>query len=97
VAEEPRGEILRALTRPARLGGDRADALLDATPAERTLASRVLLEQAAEVLADAGVLRPQQTVLDLSLRQVSSLAAALAAWGAGGRHPASSTIRSATC
>jgi hypothetical protein len=88
MAEEPRAEVLRALTRPARLEGDRADALLDASPAERALAARVLLAEAAEVLADAGVLRPQQTVLDLTLRQASSLAAALGRLGRWWPQPA---------
>jgi hypothetical protein len=75
--DQVRGEIVAALTRPARLPTDQADALLDATDAERTLASRVLLAEAAEVLAEAGLLKPQHTVLDLTLRQVQTLAAAL--------------------
>jgi hypothetical protein len=77
VADDPRPEVMAALTRPARLPADRADALLDATDSERALASRVLVAEAAEILADAGILRPQHTVLDLSLRQVQALAAVL--------------------
>jgi hypothetical protein len=77
VAEQLRPDVIGALTRPARLTGDPADALLDANPAERTLAARVLLAEAAEVLAEAGILRPQHTVLDLTLRHVQALAAAM--------------------
>jgi hypothetical protein len=72
-----RAEVVQALTRPHGLPADRADALLDASAAERALASRVLLDQAAEVLAEAGVIRPGRTVLDCTLREASSLAAAL--------------------
>jgi hypothetical protein len=50
---------------------------LDSNPAERAFGARVLLDQAAEVLAEAGVLRPGRTVLDLGLREVQSLAAVL--------------------
>jgi hypothetical protein len=77
MADQVRGEILRALTAPARLEGNRADALLDANPAERALAIRVLLEQAAEALADAGAIRPGRTVWDLTLREAQSIVAGL--------------------
>jgi hypothetical protein len=77
VAEEVRPDVVGALVRPARLDGDRADALLDATDRERALAARVLLAEAADALAEAGVLRPGYSVLDLTLRQTGSLAAAL--------------------
>jgi hypothetical protein len=79
--DQVRADVMAALVRPSRLPTDRADALLDATDTERALACRVLLAEAAEVLAEAGVLRPGHTVLDLSLRQVSSLAAALGRLG----------------
>ena len=72
-----RAEVVRTLTRPARLPPDRANALLNATAAERAVASRVLLAEAADVLTQAGVLRPQHTVLDLGLRHVQALAPAL--------------------
>jgi hypothetical protein len=75
--QQLRPDVVAALTRPARLPADQADALLDANQAERAVASRVLLAEAAEVLAEAGILRPQHTVLDLSLRQVQALAAVL--------------------
>jgi hypothetical protein len=75
--DDLRPEVVAALTRPGRLPPDRADALLDANAVERALASRVLLAEATEVLAEAGILRPQHTVLDLSLRQVQALAATL--------------------
>jgi hypothetical protein len=75
--QQLRPDVVAALTRPARFPVDQADALLDATQAERAVASRVLLAEAAEVLAEAGILRPQHTVLDLSLRQVQALAAVL--------------------
>jgi hypothetical protein len=77
VAEQLRPDVIGALTRPARLTGDRADALLDATDHERALAARVLLEQAAEQLADAGILRPGRTILDMTLREAQAIAAAL--------------------
>jgi hypothetical protein len=41
------------------------------------LASRVLLQEATEVLAEVGLLKPQHTVLDLSLQQAQSVCAAL--------------------
>ena len=82
--DQIRAEIVAALTRtPTRLPTDQADALLDANSTERTLASRVLLQEAAEVLVEAGILRPQHTVLDLTLQQIQGLAAtfgALTSW-----------------
>ena len=65
------------MTRPGGLPTNRADTHLDATPTERALASQVLLAEAAEVLTDAGVLKPSRTVLDLTLPEVQALAAAL--------------------
>jgi hypothetical protein len=82
VADDPiRPDPLAILTRPGRLDTDRADALLDSNPAERALAARMLMAEAAEVLAEAGVLRPGRTVMDLTLREASSLAAVLGCLG----------------
>jgi hypothetical protein len=82
VADDPiPGDVMARLTRPGRLEGDRADALLDATPAERAVAARVLLAEAADALVEAGVIRPGRTVMDLTLREAQAIAAALGRLG----------------
>lgn len=77
MADPPRPDLLATLTRAGHLDPARADALLDANPAERAIACRVLLDQAAEVLTDADIIRPTRSVLDLRLREVEALAAVL--------------------
>lgn len=76
MAAELRPEIVAALTARRRLSGEQQDALLDANPAELAVAARQVLDEAARMLVDAGVLRPQHTVLDLTAQQVQALAAA---------------------
>jgi hypothetical protein len=70
-----RPEILTGLTRPSGLSPTQGDALLDATPAERLAASRLLLERSRELLQQAGVLPPSRSVLDVGYGQLQALAA----------------------
>jgi hypothetical protein len=81
--QELRPEVVAALVARPRLSADRQDAILDANPAELAVAARQVLDEAARMLVDAGVLRPQRTALDLTCRHVQALAAAygtLAHW-----------------
>jgi hypothetical protein len=72
---ELRPEVLAGLTRARGLSTEQGDALLDATPAERDAASRILLEQTRDMLEQAGLLPAQRSILDIDLRRVTSLAA----------------------
>jgi hypothetical protein len=76
MADELRPEIVAALVARPRLSGTQQDALLDANPAELAVAARQVLDDTTRMLVDAGVLRPQHTALDLTLRHVQALAAA---------------------
>lgn len=73
---ELRPEVLAALTHPRGLSSEQGDALLDASPAERDAAARLLLAQARDVLEQAGVLPEQRSILDVDYRRAASLAAA---------------------
>jgi hypothetical protein len=76
VTDDLRPDVLADLTRPRGLSTDQGDALLDATPAEREAASRLLLARTKDMLEQAGVLPAQRTVLDLDFGRVMTLAAA---------------------
>jgi hypothetical protein len=83
MTDELRPEVIAALVARQRPSADQVDALLDANPTELAVAARQVLDEAAQVLRDAGVLRPAQTFLDLTLQQVQAIAAAygtLARW-----------------
>ena len=73
---ELRPEVLADLTRARGLSTEQGNALLDASPAEREAASRLLLERTRDMLEQAGVLPAQRSVLDLDFNQAASLAAA---------------------
>jgi hypothetical protein len=76
MAEQLRPEVLADLTQARRLSSEQGNALLDATPAERAAASRLLLERTRDLLEQAGVLPAQRSVLDLDHNRVVALAGA---------------------
>jgi hypothetical protein len=79
MVERLRPEVLADLTRARGLSTTQGDALLDATPAERDAASRLLLERTRDMLEQAGVLPPTRSILDISYGQMSALAAVFVA------------------
>jgi hypothetical protein len=84
--EQLRPESISRLT-TTRVSSELAAAVADATPTEREVASRILLDQAREILEQAGVIPRAGTVLDLSLRHATALAGTYAAVGRTWRAP----------
>jgi hypothetical protein len=75
MAEELRPEVILELVRARGLDTEQGNALLDATPAERQAAARLLLERSRELLEQAGVIPRQQTFLEAGYRTMAALAA----------------------
>jgi hypothetical protein len=92
-----RPEIVAALTRPRGLSSEQGGALLDATPAERAVAARLLHERSVELLQEAGVLPGSGRCSTSTSAPPPRWPASTAPSSEPGGRPGTRTCGSATC